>query len=393
MKPQLIVFGEDWGGLPSSTQHIIKQMRSDYRVTWVNSLGLRRPRASLHDAKRIINKVGRLSKQLLGKPKASPATTATATINPTPTGHFNVVEPQYLPFPGNGIARKINRVLLYRLLKRNANPDSSGNRPVIWITLPNAVDALHYLDKTGLVDPVIIYYCCDDFSALAGVDHDDITRLESELAQQADMVVVTSNDLVNKFPGNKTTLIPHGVDTQLFNQPAERASDLPQGKPIAGFYGSIEAWIDLQLISDLAQQMPDWYFVLIGNAKVDVSILQNRDNIFLLGARPHASLPGYSQHWQVSLLPFVLNEQIMACNPLKLREYLAAGQAIVSVDFPEVRKYESYVEIADGAAGFAQAIRASQQQNTDAAHSRQQAVAAESWQAVSNKINGLIQAS
>ncbi len=57
MKPDLIVFGEDWGGLPSSTQHLIKQLSLTRKVVWVNSIGLRQPRFSIHDIKRVWRKL------------------------------------------------------------------------------------------------------------------------------------------------------------------------------------------------------------------------------------------------------------------------------------------------------------------------------------------------
>ena len=53
----LIVFGEDWGALPSSTQHIVRHLAKSRRVIWVNSIGLRRPVLSWHDIKRAFNKL------------------------------------------------------------------------------------------------------------------------------------------------------------------------------------------------------------------------------------------------------------------------------------------------------------------------------------------------
>ena len=50
--------------------------------------------------------------------------------------------------------------------------------------------------------------------------------------------------------------------------------------------------------------MPDWTFVLIGEAQVDVGALEARPNVRLLGPRPHQALPSYAQHWDVSLLPY-----------------------------------------------------------------------------------------
>ncbi|NQZ11973.1 MAG: glycosyltransferase [Algicola sp.] len=390
MKPQLIVFGEDWGGLPSSTQHIIKVMATQYEVTWVNSLGLRTPKVNWHDAKRVFNKLGRMCRQLLST--QAPREVQKQTVDVITNNSFNVVEPQYLPFLGSSLARKINRFLLYRLLKRNVRASGHSARPVIWISLPNAVDALYYIHNTGLVDPVILYYCCDDFSSLAGVDHDAVSRFEAELAQQAGLIVATSDKLVDKFPSGKTHLVPHGVDTRLFYTPCDKAADLPQGKPVAGFYGSIASWIDLALMYDLARLMTDWNFVFVGAVKVDVTCLQSLENVYFLGEKPHTSLPGYSQHWQVSLLPFTLNEQIVASNPLKLREYMATGKPIVSVDFPQAQQYSRFVKITSGVDGFARAIRATQSETAEFGCLRQKTVANESWQSVAGKINGLIQA-
>ena len=57
---EIIVFGEDWGVLPSSTQHIIKRLMPDHDVVWVNSLGLRRPKLNARDFKRACNKLGKM---------------------------------------------------------------------------------------------------------------------------------------------------------------------------------------------------------------------------------------------------------------------------------------------------------------------------------------------
>ena len=57
MTHDLLVFGEDWGGLPSSTQHLIGKLATDHKTVWINSIGLRRPRLCLHDIKRMWNKM------------------------------------------------------------------------------------------------------------------------------------------------------------------------------------------------------------------------------------------------------------------------------------------------------------------------------------------------
>jgi hypothetical protein len=56
----------------------------------------------------------------------------------------------------------------------------------------------------------------------------------------------------------------------------------------------------------------------------------------VLGRRPYESLPAYCKGFDVGLIPFVLSELTLCANPLKAREYLAAGLPVVSTDLPEV---------------------------------------------------------
>ena len=59
-------------------------------------------------------------------------------------------------------------------------------------------------------------------------------------------------------------MIPHGVDYQLFSNPTVASELLPQGKPIAGFYGSISAWLDLSLLHDDYQNANMAFRFLLG---------------------------------------------------------------------------------------------------------------------------------
>jgi glycosyltransferase involved in cell wall biosynthesis len=181
---------------------------------------------------------------------------------------------------------------------------------------------------------------------LANVDHAPVLAFEAELVRRADLIVAASETLAARLPSCKTILLPHGVDYDLFSTPAEPAPDLPSGGPVAGYYGSIASWLDMKALSRAARKLPAWQFVLVGPVSTDVSELRQLPNVSFLGPRAHRDLPRYVQHWTVSLLPFAENAQITACNPLKLREYLAAGTPIVSTPFPAVSEYRDLVEIA-----------------------------------------------
>ena len=80
---------------------------------------------------------------------------------------------------------------------------------------------------------------------------------------------------------------------------------------------------------------------MIGKITVDaekkIKILNNVKNIYFLGRKPYSELPNYCKGFDVALNPFEISELTLAANPLKVREYLAAGLQVVSTDIPEVR--------------------------------------------------------
>lgn len=370
MKLDLIVFGEDWGGHPTSTQHIVGRLAAERRVLWINSIGMRSPRLTAGDLGRVVSKVR--SAAGMGPPRPP-------TASPPPAG-IEVMSAAAISWPSSRLAQAVNR----RLLANSIRPRIAAaglRRPILWTSLPTALPAVGQLGESA-----VVYYCGDDFGALAGVDHAPVMAMEKELVRRADLIVVVSETLRDRMPREKTILVPHGVDAALFGKPVARPADLPSGRPIAGFYGLISDWIDLERLVDAARAMPDWLLVLIGETKVDASALLAEPNVLFLGRRPHHELPGYVQHWTVSMLPFRDNEQIRASNPLKLREYLAAGTPIVSADFPSLAPYRHLVEVVPAQGEFAPAILVAAG-DTARREVRQAIVAAETWDARASQIS------
>jgi hypothetical protein len=106
------------------------------------------------------------------------------------------------------------------------------------------------------------------------------------------------------------------------------------------------------MIAHAAKSLPNWNFVLIGPIQTNISVLERITNVHLLGPRTHSTLPSYSQHWTISMLPFHDNAQIQACNPLKLREYLAAGAPIVATPFAALAPYADLARIVTDRGSF-----------------------------------------
>ncbi|MEH6453418.1 MAG: glycosyltransferase [Psychromonas sp.] len=380
MANDLIVFGEDWGGLPSSTQHLIKHLSKTRKIVWVNSIGLRRPTLTFRDIKRTWDKLTATNVR----------TAQTICLTAEQNDNFYVVAPRTLPAPRSLLGRWIAKKLLLAQIKPVVD-SAQLHKPILWTSLPTAVDMAGHLNESALV-----YYCGDDFSGLAGVDHHTVDKREQELLIKADLIIASSAKLTKRSAPERTQLLTHGVDYALFSTPVERASDLPDdGRQIAGFYGSISEWLDIELLEQTIAKMPDWHFVFIGKAVIDTSRLSHFANVTFLGERPHKQLPAYSQHWNASLLPFVDNAQIRACNPLKLSEYLAAGRPIICTSFPVVQElHESgLVQIVNNSQSMQDALRNSEQLFTQPDFSKRlrNRVSQQSWSARADLVSNWLE--
>lgn len=384
----LLVFGEDWHGLPSSTQHLIKPLCQQYTVIWVNSIGLRQPRLNTHDIQRIIRKLRQFI--LCSKQTATPKNSACAE----PSALLNL---KTFPAPKSRLMRKLCGKLMAKQIQHALNK-LDCQRPIIWTSLPTAIDAIKYLAHKAT-----IYYCCDDFTSLAGVDHSTVGIHEKELLDCADLIIASQHQLAQNLNLRLAPLhqketpkvLPHGVDYVHFSQTTNIAPDLPNNnKPTAGFYGSIASWIDFSLLESVITHNPNWNFVFIGHIEASVMAkflpLSQLDNVYYLGPKEHHQLPQYSQHWQASLLPFRHCDQISNCNPLKLREYLAAGSPIISSDFPAVNEYKKIINIANTQEQFSHYLNnintLSDAQKIVLKKEQQALVKNHSWQARSQQI-------
>lgn len=336
----LVVFGEDWGAHPSSTQHIIKELNQTRPIIWCNSIGLRKPKFTVQDIGRLLTKAS----AFLFKKKQPQQI-------PQKSKNFLVINPLVMPCADSWLSLTISRLILKCQLK-SAYKKLAIQNPIVWTSLPTSVD---YLDLFN--DAPCVYYCGDDFSGLAGVDHEFVSKREQRLIARANYIFTASEKLKEKFPQEKAINIPHGVNFPLFSKTVKKPpEDLPTDKPIAGFYGSISTWLDQSLLVETIKSLPQWNFVFIGNIDCDIDNLTPFRNVHFIGAKSHDELPSYIQHWNVAMLPFIDNKQIQMCNPLKLREYLASGTPIVTTNFNALNGYRKYLQIASQSHSFHHAI-------------------------------------
>ena len=250
-------------------------------------------------------------------------------------------------------------------------------RPILWCSLPTAFDAIGCFDERA-----IVYYAGDDFSALSGVDHKPVARIEAQLTRKADLTIAASEEIAARLSGigaKNIRVLHHGCDIDIFTNPAPRAEELSNAKKIAGYYGAVSDWLDWDLIEATARVAPEWTFLFIGPIQININRFRHLPNIRFIGERPHDVLPAFSQHWSVSMLPFRDTKQIRASNSLKLREYLAAGRPIVATPPTPLRGYDRLIRVAGAPLNFVTALDDSCQENSLLAARRQRSVAGGDW--------------
>jgi len=105
-----------------------------------------------------------------------------------------------------------------------------------------------------------------------------------------------------------------------------------------------------------------------------------KKNVWMLGQKPYEQIPHYGKCFDVAIMPWKQNRWIEACNPIKLKEYLALGKPIVSTPFPELNKYLDVVYLARTPKEFANCIkRAIRQDSPKLVTTRREKVKNSSW--------------
>ncbi len=322
----ILCFSHDWTGDPLSKTHLMRVLAKENRILWINAIANRMPTASSKDMSRIFKKLKSFTEPV-------------REVEP----NIFVLNPLAIPAYGSKVIVDLNQRSLVRQVKR-AMRDLGFSNVVNMVFNPAAGMIAGRLGESEL-----IYYCVDEYTAFTGSAA--LKEIEEGLFRMADLVVVSAEKLYDskKQFNENTHIIRHGTDWRHFRTALDPALALPDEvrdlpRPIIGFHGLLADWVDFELIKKVAERFERGSVVLVGKISVDaeqkVKILDGVPNIHFLGRKPYEQLPAYCKAFDVALNPFAINELTLAANPLKVREYLAAGLPVVSTDIPEVRILE-----------------------------------------------------
>lgn len=226
---------------------------------------------------------------------------------------------------------------------------------IVWLYTPLALEIALALEPSTLV-----YDVMDDLAAFKDPAPELLVRQRQAL-RRADVVFAGGRSLHNSLLRQGRTdaqLFPSGVTPEHY-APALTRTAQPSPRPVAGYIGVIDERLDLDLVRDLAAQLPDWEIHMIGPvAKINPADLPQAPNITYPGHKTYNELPAAMAGLDVALMPFALNDATRSISPTKTLEYLAGGLPVISTPIPDVvSDFTGTVHLRNTAAGFAALCR------------------------------------
>lgn len=338
--PEVGVMGlvpEEWGGSWQPRHQVLTRLASYFNVVWVNPA--RGWRELWFDAASSAGKVD---------------------FGAVDVRSFHVYQPEkWLPnfyrprFLGSLSARQ--RLRQARRMLQN----QGCGKTILYLWRPEFRSAL------DMVDHDRSFYHIDDEYTFSPVEL-PLDPQEARLIQRVDQVFIHSPALLKKkgHLNPHTLSIPNGVDYGAYAAPHDEPEDLsPIPHPRVGYVGVIKTQMDFSLLHRLAERHREYSFVFVGprgylgDSAELVEKLSKMPHVYFLGGRPVGALPAYTQHFDVCIMPYCVNDYTKFIYPLKLHEYLASGRPVVGSPIQSLQDFGHVIRLARTPEEWSDALR------------------------------------
>jgi len=109
-----------------------------------------------------------------------------------------------------------------------------------------------------------------------------------------------------------------------------------------------EARVDVELVVELAQALPDVTLVFVGPISLNATserALAGLPSVVLLGERPYRDVPAYLQHADVVIIPHIVSAFTESLDPIKAYECLAIDRPTVATPVAGFREHGNVLNI------------------------------------------------
>jgi hypothetical protein len=236
---------------------------------------------------------------------------------------------------------------------------------ILW----NSFNPIYLASFKNDLNPIFsVYHSRDAIGAINEYTRKHGVSSEIEATGNYDLALASSSKLakdLSKHSEKDVLLFANGGNTDLFSKAWKEVIEIPKDladipKPIIGYVGNICQRQDYVLLEKIAQQNPDKSLVFIGpredHLHTDIK-LDRFSNVFFLGPKNLKILPDYLSFFDCAIIPFLRNDLTESIYPLKINEYLAAGQAVVTTNFSDdIATFEDVIWLANTHEEFLESI-------------------------------------
>lgn len=312
---------------------------------------------------------------------------------PVPSGKFDGIgfEMEVVSSQLSVLKPRVNSIAEIPAILRRLGID---HVTIAWFYTPAFAELLNSISAE-----TIIYDCMNELS-LFKAENLNLGEQEQQLLKSADLVMTAGISLYEEKSKYCTNVhyFPSSVDRTHFRKARENVV-IPREiknikKPVIGYMGAVDERIDMPLLQETAELMPEYNFVMIGPwTKLEDQDLAQADNIYYLGMKPYKALPNYLCGFDVAMIPFVLDDSTRFANPAKTLEYMAADIPIISTPLEDVvRQYEDCVAIINSPKAFKGAVEKCISGSAEKRQSQYDAILEKtSWEHTAAKILKLIE--
>ncbi len=214
----------------------------------------------------------------------------------------------------------------------------SGKKDIIWITHPEQYKFIPKRFKGK-----VIYDCMDEYKKLGSeISRMNAKKYEDALVARADLIFVSSQTLFDKINQiDKAVLVRNGFLPSDNTLPIKISNKKNCYK--ISYFGTISTWFDFGIINGSLKEFDNINYQIIGPCSKQITHCSNSNRIEYTGPVEHSLLATYISDSDALIMPFTINEIVLAVDPVKLYEYINFGKCIISIKYPEIERFEPYV--------------------------------------------------